>query len=126
MIRRKLVCPPKSSSPVGPKFYRPVFDSLLYALPADALNLCFLCYLDCLISVILDNWLTTGYVQGMSDLLSVVYAILQDDSDAFWCFCGFMDRMVLFPPLDPSSCPFSLPNLPSFPPSPSLLPHFPL
>jgi len=33
-------------------------------------------------------------VQGMSDLLSVVYAIMQDDSDAFWCFCGFMDRMV--------------------------------
>src|SRR5579862_7150594 len=94
MIRRKLVCPPKSSFPVGPKFYRPVFDSLLYALPADALNLCFLFYLDCLISVILDNWLTTGYVQGMSDLLSVVYAIMQDDSDAFWCFCGFMDRMV--------------------------------
>lgn len=30
----------------------------------------------------------------MSDLLSVVYAIMQDDSDAFWCFCGFMDRMV--------------------------------
>ena len=28
----------------------------------------------------------------MSDLLSVIYAILQDDSDAFWCFCGFMDR----------------------------------
>src|SRR5271154_3748654 len=37
-----------------------------------------------------------GYVQGMSDLLSVVYAIMQDDSDAFWCFCGFMERMVLF------------------------------
>jgi len=37
-----------------------------------------------------------GYVQGMSDLLSVVYAIMQDDSDAFWCFCGFMDRMVPF------------------------------
>ena len=33
-------------------------------------------------------------MQGMSDLLSVVYAIMQDDSDAFWCFCGFMDRMV--------------------------------
>jgi TBC1 domain family member 15 len=38
-----------------------------------------------------------GYVQGMSDLLSVVYAIMQDDSDAFWCFCGFMDRMVPSP-----------------------------
>jgi TBC1 domain family member 15 len=38
-----------------------------------------------------------GYVQGMSDLLSVIYAIMQDDSDAFWCFCGFMDRMVPSP-----------------------------
>jgi Rab-GTPase-TBC domain len=40
------------------------------------------------------GYLNAGYVQGMSDLLSVVYAIMQDDSDAFWCFCGFMDRMV--------------------------------
>jgi TBC1 domain family member 15 len=38
-----------------------------------------------------------GYVQGMSDLLSVIYAIIQDDSDAFWCFAGFMDRMVVSP-----------------------------
>jgi TBC1 domain family member 15 len=36
-----------------------------------------------------------GYVQGMSDLLSVIYAIIQDDSEAFWCFVGFMDRMVI-------------------------------
>jgi len=41
--------------------------------------------------------LILGYVQGMSDLLSVVYAVMQDDSDAFWCFCGFMDRMVPTP-----------------------------
>jgi Rab-GTPase-TBC domain len=45
-------------------------------------------------SVVLDGVDGVGYVQGMSDLLSVVYAIMQDDSDAFWCFCGFMDRMV--------------------------------
>jgi TBC1 domain family member 15 len=43
-----------------------------------------------------------GYVQGMSDLLSVIYAIMQDDSDAFWCFCGFMDRMV--PPIKLPLC----------------------
>jgi len=37
----------------------------------------------------------------MSDLLSVIYAIMQDDSDAFWCFCGFMSRMVPIPPTSP-------------------------
>jgi len=35
-----------------------------------------------------------GYVQGMSDLLSPIYAVMQDDAVAFWGFVGFMDRMV--------------------------------
>ena len=34
-----------------------------------------------------------GYVQGMSDLLSPLYAIFQDDALAFWAFCNFMTRM---------------------------------
>lgn len=34
-----------------------------------------------------------GYVQGMSDLLAPIYAILQDDAIAFWAFTHFMDRM---------------------------------
>jgi TBC1 domain family member 15 len=34
-----------------------------------------------------------GYVQGMSDLLSPLYAVFQDDAMAFWCFCAFMHRM---------------------------------
>lgn len=34
-----------------------------------------------------------GYVQGMSDLLAPVYAVLQDDAAAFWAFARFMDRM---------------------------------
>ncbi|KAM5437987.1 GTPase activating protein [Microsporum canis] len=34
-----------------------------------------------------------GYVQGMSDLLSPIYAVMQDDAVAFWGFVGFMDRM---------------------------------
>lgn len=34
-----------------------------------------------------------GYVQGMTDLLSPLYVVLQDDSLAFWAFCGFMRRM---------------------------------
>ncbi|KAF2811748.1 RabGAP/TBC [Mytilinidion resinicola] len=34
-----------------------------------------------------------GYVQGMSDLLSPIYAVMQDDAAAFWGFVGFMERM---------------------------------
>lgn len=37
-----------------------------------------------------------GYVQGMSDLLAPIYAVMQDDAVAFWSFVGFMDRMVSF------------------------------
>lgn len=35
-----------------------------------------------------------GYVQGMSDLLAPIYAVMQDDAEAFWGFVGFMERMV--------------------------------
>jgi hypothetical protein len=35
-----------------------------------------------------------GYVQGMSDLLAPIYAVIQDDAVAFWGFVGFMERMV--------------------------------
>ena len=35
-----------------------------------------------------------GYVQGMSDLMAPIYAVLQDDAIAFWGFVRFMDRMV--------------------------------
>ncbi|KAA8917622.1 hypothetical protein TRICI_000223 [Trichomonascus ciferrii] len=34
-----------------------------------------------------------GYVQGMSDLLSPLYVVFQDDAVAFWAFCNFMQRM---------------------------------
>ncbi|KAK0727221.1 rab-GTPase-TBC domain-containing protein [Lasiosphaeria miniovina] len=34
-----------------------------------------------------------GYVQGMSDLLAPIYAVMQDDALAFWAFQRFMDRM---------------------------------
>lgn len=34
-----------------------------------------------------------GYVQGMSDLLSPLYAVFQDDALAFWAFANFMVRM---------------------------------
>lgn len=34
-----------------------------------------------------------GYVQGMSDLLAPIYAVVQDDGVAFWGFVGFMEHM---------------------------------
>lgn len=35
-----------------------------------------------------------GYVQGMSDLLSPILYVIQNEVDAFWCFCGFMELVV--------------------------------
>lgn len=37
---------------------------------------------------------TPGYVQGMSDLLSPILYVTQNEVDAFWCFCGFMELVV--------------------------------
>lgn len=31
-----------------------------------------------------------GYVQGMSDLLAPVLAVVRDEVESFWCFAGFM------------------------------------
>lgn len=33
-----------------------------------------------------------GYCQGMSDLLSPILAVMEEDHDAFWCFVGFMRK----------------------------------
>ncbi|XP_031390976.1 small G protein signaling modulator 1-like isoform X2 [Punica granatum] len=33
-----------------------------------------------------------GYCQGMSDLLSPIVSVVEDDSEAFWCFVGFMKK----------------------------------
>ncbi|KAG0486595.1 hypothetical protein HPP92_008690 [Vanilla planifolia] len=33
-----------------------------------------------------------GYCQGMSDLLSPILTVMEDDHDAFWCFVGFMRK----------------------------------
>lgn len=32
-----------------------------------------------------------GYVQGMSDLLSPMLMLMEDEVDAFWCFAGLME-----------------------------------
>ncbi|XP_020336770.1 TBC1 domain family member 15 [Oncorhynchus kisutch] len=34
-----------------------------------------------------------GYVQGMSDLLSPILYVMENEVDAFWCFVSFMDHM---------------------------------
>ncbi|ONK73654.1 uncharacterized protein A4U43_C04F33880 [Asparagus officinalis] len=33
-----------------------------------------------------------GYCQGMSDLLSPILAVMEEDDEAFWCFVGFMRK----------------------------------
>ncbi|XP_018862267.1 TBC1 domain family member 15 isoform X5 [Parus major] len=37
-----------------------------------------------------------GYVQGMSDLLSPVLYVMENEVDAFWCFVSYMDQMVMW------------------------------
>ena len=39
-------------------------------------------------------FLISGYVQGMSDLLSPILFVMDDEVEAFWCFVGFMSRVV--------------------------------
>ncbi|XP_064489969.1 TBC1 domain family member 15-like isoform X2 [Ornithodoros turicata] len=34
-----------------------------------------------------------GYVQGMSDLLSPILIVMENEADAFWCFVGFIKRV---------------------------------
>uniref|UniRef100_A0A0L8GZX2 TBC1 domain family member 15 n=1 Tax=Octopus bimaculoides TaxID=37653 RepID=A0A0L8GZX2_OCTBM len=34
-----------------------------------------------------------SYVQGMSDLLSPILVIMENEVDAFWCFAGFMETV---------------------------------
>lgn len=34
-----------------------------------------------------------GYVQGMSDLLSPILFLVEDEAVAFWCFVGFMEKV---------------------------------
>jgi hypothetical protein len=33
-----------------------------------------------------------GYCQGMSDLLSPIIAVMEEDHEAFWSFMGFMKK----------------------------------
>uniref|UniRef100_A0A1E1X9M8 TBC1 domain family member 15 n=1 Tax=Amblyomma aureolatum TaxID=187763 RepID=A0A1E1X9M8_9ACAR len=35
-----------------------------------------------------------GYVQGMSDLLSPILMVMDNEEDSFWCFVGFIKRVM--------------------------------
>ncbi|KAI4464041.1 tbc1 domain family member gtpase-activating protein [Holotrichia oblita] len=48
---------------------------------------------DILMTYVMYNF-DLGYVQGMSDLLSPILYLLQDEVDAFWCFVGFMEKVL--------------------------------
>ncbi|EGD81837.1 hypothetical protein PTSG_02552 [Salpingoeca rosetta] len=44
-----------------------------------------------LTTYVMYNW-DLGYVQGMSDVAAMLYAVLQDEVSTFWCFVDWMDR----------------------------------
>lgn len=48
---------------------------------------------DILMTYIMYNF-DLGYVQGMSDLLSPILCLMENEVEAFWCFVGFMDKVV--------------------------------
>lgn len=48
---------------------------------------------DILMTYVMYNF-DLGYVQGMSDLLSPILVLFKDEVESFWCFVGFMDKVV--------------------------------
>ena len=48
---------------------------------------------DILMTYIMYNF-DLGYVQGMSDLLAPILYVIQNEATAFWCFVGYMKRVV--------------------------------
>ncbi|XP_041352062.1 TBC1 domain family member 15-like isoform X2 [Gigantopelta aegis] len=47
---------------------------------------------DVLITYCMYNF-DLGYVQGMSDLLSPILVVMENEVDSFWCFAGIMERL---------------------------------
>ncbi|XP_063359515.1 TBC1 domain family member 15 isoform X2 [Cydia amplana] len=48
---------------------------------------------DILMTYVMYNF-DLGYVQGMSDILAPLLLLLGNEVDSFWCFVGFMERIV--------------------------------
>lgn len=48
---------------------------------------------DILMTYVMYNF-DLGYVQGMSDLLSPILYLFNEEVDTFWCFVGFMNQVV--------------------------------
>ncbi|XP_066147309.1 TBC1 domain family member 15 [Euwallacea fornicatus] len=48
---------------------------------------------DILMTYVMYNF-DLGYVQGMSDLLSPILMLLETECESFWCFVGFMNKLI--------------------------------
>lgn len=59
-------------------------------------KLCFVKVCNILLCILITQFDVSGagYVQGMSDLLSPILFVMENEVDAFWCFVSFMDHMV--------------------------------
>ena len=62
-------------------------------------NLCiFICFVHVLKLYYFYYPFSVGYVQGMSDLLSPLLVVMDNEADTFWCFVGLMNIVVSFVP----------------------------